>query len=552
MNSSINYPVFTYNNQSIVLLPGSRFTKNELTSRLHQMNIDTNNIQNKNTLVNLYESSLQRNENKLKIFDRLRKDTELLNSKLGMSGRQSIQASNMNTMSNNSKTKIINISADVKPFSPDNNNNNNNNISNNNSIKQINLQSRVNTAEVPHNPLMSQNSQSNQTAQFGYRNNEKNSYNDNYLNSRNFQNNNNLNNNKIYTNDGNSYNNYNQKQKQYYDNTNNSILNKSNMNNNMNNSNMYRNREINNINNSNKYIEDINTDINMSNNNRYPNQDNSYRNSNRNNYSMQQSQSQYQDNNNPMLRSGNNTNNNTNNSNNFNSMNQTNYTSNYTPNYLDSQTRMIMEPGEGQRQPMLQEQITDNRPYKREPDEESNLSLFSTFKNSPLYKNRREICINVSIAFIVICFAIGALSLIVKFWDAIMDVLMNPRRLFVDGIFGFISSLFFGSIRYFYITIPLILLIIFLILYFRRYRVKKICEEILKKIRDDLMNGPNIIYQDDFYKKYAESYGISEKEFREKYLPVLKRMRRRQDLNMKIAEEMTDNGKTVSYWFLNN
>ena len=502
------------------------------------MNIDTNNIQNKNALVNLYESSLQKNENKLKIFDRLRKDTELLNSKLGMSGRQSVQASNMNTMSNNSKTKIINISADVKPFNPDNNNN----ISNNSSIKQINLQSRLNTSEVSYNPLMSQNSQSNQTAQFGYRNNEKNSYNDNYLNSRNFQNNNNnLNNNKVYTNTGNSYNNYNQNQNQsqnqYYDN--------------MNNSSMYRSREFNNNNNSNRYKEDINTDINMSNNNRYPNQDNNYRNSNRNNYSMmQQSQSQYQDNNNPMFRSGNNTNNN---SNNFNSMNPTNYSSNYTPNYLDSQTRMIMQPQGGQQEPMGQEQMSNNRPYKREPDEESNLSLFSTFKNSPLYKNRREICINVSIAFIVICFAIGALSLIVKFWDAIMDVLMDPRRLFVDGIFGFISSLFFGSVRYFYITIPLILLIIFLIFYFQRYRVKKICEEILKKIRDDLMNRPNnVIYQDDFYKKYAGSYGISEKEFRERYLPVLKRMRKRQDLNMKIGEERTDNGKSVSYWFLNN
>ena len=551
MNSSINYPVFTYNNQSIVLLPGSRFTKNELVSRLHQMNIDSNNIQNKNALVNLYESSLQKNENKLKIFDRLRKDTELLNSKLGMSGRQSVQASNMNTMSNNSKTKIINISADVKPFSPDNNNN----INNNNSIKQINLQSRVNASEVSHNPLMPQNSQSTQTAQFGYRNNEKNSYNDNYLNSRNFQNNNNnnSNNNKVYTNTGNSYNNYNQNQNQsqnpYYDNMNNSILNKSNMNN----SNMYRSREFNNNNNSNRYIEDINTNINMSNNNRYPNQDNNYRNSNRNNYSMMQqsqSQSQYQDNNNPMLRSGNNTNNN---SSNYNSMNPTNFTSNYTPNYLDSQTRMIMEPQGGQQEPRGQEQMSDNRPYKREPDEESNLSLFSTFKNSPLYKNRREICINVFIALIVICFAVGALSLIVKFWDAIVDVLTDPRRLFVDGIFGFISSLFFGSVRYFYITIPLILLIIFLIIYFQKYRVKKICEEILKKIRDDLMNGQNnVIYQDDFYKKYAESYGISEKEFRERYLPVLKRMRSRQDLNMKIGEERTDNGKSVSYWFLNN
>jgi len=135
----MNYPMIRMNNESIAIMPGSRFTKNELKSLLHEMDIDSSNIQDKNTLVNLYESTLNNNYNKLKILNKLRKDTEIYNSKLGISQRQSIQASNTNTMSNNSKTKIINISTDVKPFNP------NNTIQEDINIKSIN--SNINKSE---------------------------------------------------------------------------------------------------------------------------------------------------------------------------------------------------------------------------------------------------------------------------------------------------------------------------------------------------------------------------------------------------------------------
>ena len=135
----MNYPMIRMNNESIAIMPGSRFTKNELKSRLHEMDIDSSNIQDKNTLVNLYESTLNNNYNKLKILNKLRKDTEIYNSKLGISQRQSIQASNANTMSNNSKTKIINISTDVKPF------NSSNTIQQDINIKSIN--SNINKSE---------------------------------------------------------------------------------------------------------------------------------------------------------------------------------------------------------------------------------------------------------------------------------------------------------------------------------------------------------------------------------------------------------------------
>ena len=591
MNSSINYPTFRYNNESLVLLPGSRFTKKELISRLHQMNIDSSNIQDKNSLVNLYESSLHNNLNKTKIIDKLRKDTEILNSKLGISQRQSLQASNMNTMSNNSKSKVINITTEVKPFTAINNNiSNADNNANNNNIREINMKNR---GEVTYNPLMSHNSnvQSNKTSRFGgYSNNDnndnRNSYNDNYLNSGNFQNNNNnLSNNssKRYTNTGNVY--YNNQNESNYqnnfdnsmntgmNNNNNNILNKSNMNNMNNNNDMHRSRaynnNINNNSNTQYYAQGANTDINTSNSNRY-NQvnnrnSNRYSNDSNNNYSVRPSQ--YQDE--SIFASGNNTN-----PYRSNNLNTTTCTANYAATNNNSVMNMNMNNNnqnrmgiDSQRQPVLstgEERMQNNNNIRqREPDEESNFSIFSTFKNSPLFKDREEICKNLIISFIIIIFAIVTLSLAIKFWDSItnffyefFNMLLDPRRLIVDGIFGFISSLFFGSIHYFYITFPLIGIIIFLVIYIRKYNIKKNCEKIYKKMYRDLMDGQNnnemnFIYEDDLYKKYAANYGISEKVFKRSYLPVLNRMRRREN-KMKVSEQRDNNGKKVIFWHLNN
>ena len=72
---SSRYPIFSFKNESVILLPGSYFTKNVLKSRLHEMNINASNIDNKNQLASLYDSVLEDNRYKLKIFDILKKDT---------------------------------------------------------------------------------------------------------------------------------------------------------------------------------------------------------------------------------------------------------------------------------------------------------------------------------------------------------------------------------------------------------------------------------------------------------------------------------------------
>ena len=55
------YPTFTYNNETFILIPGSRFTRKELKTRLNIMGIEDNNNQSKNYLINLYESALKNN-----------------------------------------------------------------------------------------------------------------------------------------------------------------------------------------------------------------------------------------------------------------------------------------------------------------------------------------------------------------------------------------------------------------------------------------------------------------------------------------------------------
>ena len=71
------YPSFKFNGESISIIPGRYFSKNDLKNRLHLMGIETNNIQEKSILINLYESSLKDNKNKLKVISQLKKDTIL-------------------------------------------------------------------------------------------------------------------------------------------------------------------------------------------------------------------------------------------------------------------------------------------------------------------------------------------------------------------------------------------------------------------------------------------------------------------------------------------
>ena len=662
---SIKYPIMTLNNESIVLFPGSSFSKNELKSRLHRMDIDASNIQDKNTLVKLYDSYLADHRNKIKIFDSLKKDTENRLSRLGMSERQSIQVSNANTMPNNLKNKVLNISIsqEVKPFNNNNSRAQEKSFGNQGAERGAGYSNNVNYSF--HSNISSQK-QGNEDYRFGYNDNQMknnfNNYNNNFSNSRNFQNNNQVN--LTNSNSSNKFNNnnYNQNQTNYqqkYDNSmnsfnnsqnyrynninnnntflnnqkyqeeiknsninrNNNIINTSNvpkyqeeirnsnninMNNNITNtsnipkyqeeirnSNINRNNYNTNTSNVNKYQDEIrnsnvnrnnntinypkfqeentNTDINRNNNSRYF-QENSNNNQKIFTNITTPNPLNYQESMNSSIRSGNNNSNNYSNLNynnsNFNNKNfngsNINYSNSNYQNQQNNNNRMIIEDNNLLNEEELnQNRNNNNQNYKREQDEESAFSFFSTFqdfKNSPLYKNRKQICFNILISFLILIFAIGLLYFIfncfesiTNFFSEFFQIITDPRR-FIQIILGFISTLLFGSVRYFYITIPLIVLIVLMFLALRKYIFQKRCREIIKKIQEYLnnnqsMGGNNIIYEDDIFKKFVQGYGISYEQFKKRYLKYLDKLRR-DETNMKIYGQKI-NGKDILYWGLN-
>lgn len=539
MNNSMNYQTIRMNNESIVIVPGSKFTKNELKSRLHSMDIDANDIQDKNSLINLYESTLSNNYNKFKIFKKLREDTEIYNSKLGLRQRESILASNNNTMPNNSKNNIINTTYEVKPF-------------NSNNIKQHDL--NIIKSNISN---ISKGGNSYNTNSFINSNNEVlsniigNLSNNNHslLKNSNKNTNNYLSINNNYSID----NNISQisKNNRFINNTNKDMNNRNILNN--------RNNSINNINNksSNEYYQEENKNKKMSNQNyreekntginRNNNSKNSFiENSSNDNSKVytQNPEPNYQKRNQSIFHS---MINNNSSSNNFSYYNKNNNTySSYNP-FNDNKRRVIIE--DIKQSSILTNMGEDVSNNHREPDEQSNYSIFSNFKdfkNSPLYKNRKKICLHIAISFLIVILVIGGFYLLSSFWDTLTD----PGSI-INGIFGFIGFLFFGFIRYFYITIPLIILLFLMFIYLKKYLFKNKCEQTFNKILEDLMKNERNsirINEDDIFINYFQNSGIKYEKFVKKYLPILRNMRR-DNPRLKSYSKLI-NGKTAIYWEL--
>ena len=549
---SMNYSTFTFNNnESVILLPGNRFSKNELLSRLHEMGANIDNYQGKSSLNYLYDSYLSDNRNKLKIYHILKKDTENQKSRLGLSQKQSIMASNANTMLNNSKNKILNVSCEVNPFSEHQNMNN------------------VNREERTQNIVISKNksqNKKNQNYNYGYNDNQignnYNNNNNNYQDSRTFQNSNNINNSKYsqYSQQSNNQNQNNYQQK--YDNSMNSLKNSSNnrynMNNNTNNDMTY----------THPYQEEINNNTQINRNNQRYYQEN--KNDNQKIFTnIRTPNPNYQDYRNSLLISENSNKNSSNNNINsninfsFNDNNSYNYNNEYSnqmypnQNQNNNSQRMVIEE---QKQSMFPDDENKNQninyqPNSREPDEESTFSIFSTlkdFKNSDLYKNRKKICFYLLISLLVFLIVIGALYCVSNYWDSISNfftAILSPRRV-IEGIFGFISSVLFGSVRYFYITIPLIAIIILMVIYGRKYLFKRRCRVIMNNILEYLKNNENrennIIYEDEIYRRFVKDSGISYEYFKNRIIPQMDKLRR--DYPLKTYS--TTNGKNIRYWAL--
>jgi hypothetical protein len=643
------YPSFIYNNEKFLIIPGSRFSKNELKTRLKIMGIEdiTGNNPDKKYYINLYETSLKSNQNKLKILPQLRKDTDNTIAKLCLSQRQSLPQNMIST--NPSKDKYMNISHEVKPFDEKEQN-----------VKYVHPM-HTNKAEYSKNPFLSSNvmnqSQSNNSISYEYSNNLKNNkensnananstfnYNNSINNSNNnssfisqeiqFKKNNNYDNSVVSNNNiSRIFNSKIQEQinrdsynpsknnffsKKYAEDTSDSM----NINNNYPNSKSYisqfekptnnnlhsmnypnnisnKNNQYENETNNNNSKSNMNINPSFNHNTNYNNQNDSKRltyqrdnnldniNSNIsliNNKNNDDNRKTYTNTPNPNQYLENNQYSNLNNNNNLNFIpnlpnpyrsNISSTNNNYANNNInlsniDNQNKEI----ETQEKTFLgkgeENNILENTNKEKQPDEVSTFSFFSNFKNIrkirkyPFYKNKKFILLHALILIFILCIAIGLLHLINYSWESItnfFDLLINDPGSIIESISSFFSSIFFGAINYFYITIPLIILSFVGFLYFKRYFFKRRIEEIFQEIKNDLMNNNNVnnengirfISEDDIYERYVKNYGISNKEFIKRYLPKLRKMR--EDDSMLKSFRNNVNGKEITFWeilYLNN
>ena len=112
--SSSEYPTFKYNNNLIIIKPGEQFTSNQLRKRLNLLDINTDDIQNKSALKNIYDSSIKDDNNKIKLIHELLKDTEAYNSYKSQLNQKNTHFQQIPTNIKNSKEMNISYNRKVE------------------------------------------------------------------------------------------------------------------------------------------------------------------------------------------------------------------------------------------------------------------------------------------------------------------------------------------------------------------------------------------------------------------------------------------------------
>ena len=449
---SIDYPIFNYKNESLILKSGQRFSMNELKSRLHQMDVDdVININSKSQMENLYDSIIKDDRNKIKILDRLRKDTLNYSKMTGINfnQRRRLPEEDAYTQESNEKSKLINLQTRRynEPYEQ-----NNNNTNNNYNYRKQEIKLRKNNKNI-RNP---------------FREEINNNINDNNLKEQN--------------------------EDTYYQEYNNN----KNNNNNIEYSRKFQNEE--------SGYSDINNTNNYNNNYNY-----------RNNNNMNNNRYGYNNNNEKIY---------------------TNSPENYTP-YQEPENQI------NNKNHLVQNIIPNTENIENtKSDVESNFSFFSGFST---FKNKKQICFHILTGFIVICLALGLLYLYREFSESINGFFSNIYSTIIHP--GEIINSVFSLLRNYWYLIPIILIcLIIIISILKRYKLRKRCEEIFRKILDDLRTDDEnrSISEEDIYRKYVQGYGISWKKFEKNYLPILRKMRGKNHKLKEFSENIE--GKPVKFW----
>ena len=99
---------FSHNGEILFAMPGNCLTKNELIIRLKKMEYSVDDSFDKDDLVHVYEDAINYDENRIKIFNRLKKDTEYIkernkynNSPRNFNSQNTIRNTNNKITANN-------------------------------------------------------------------------------------------------------------------------------------------------------------------------------------------------------------------------------------------------------------------------------------------------------------------------------------------------------------------------------------------------------------------------------------------------------------------
>ena len=584
MSTDSGYTSFILDNEEYFIFPSQNFSTQEIKARLKEMNINDNNTRDREYLKHLYDSAIQDYSNRLKIINRLKRDTSHTISRLNLSETKPFPY-NMNTSNDISQKKEANMSYEINNRYP---------------------HMRENTVNLRRPKIIIKMINAPQNQDNKYINRLNQDMNEHRLNLNNLNQPNigyNYNNRQI-VNDNNKYGNYNYdannlKQNNEYNN------NYNNINNNTKNLNEYH---------RNNQYEEINTDINddrNETNKRNPNQEKldqiaekikNYNFKRRMNNIHIIPESKYE--NVPEEYENDSDNNNLNYNNQYKSQTiniipkKINFQQNinnadYQPNKiqderidLNSQNKLKKNQIESNNNNSFinalyqgievrnkdnndnnnnennnnknQKNKKENNIDKKDDDEKSSFSIFSAFENfkkNPLYKYRKFILIHIIILLIFLIISISLLHLIynyreniLNFFSDIFNILCQPRRI-LDLLTSFISVLFLGPIHYWYISIPVLILLFVFYIYMRKYLFKKRCKEILEKIVKHLKNDENnYISEQEIYKRFVQPYGISYDKFLKKYLVQLHKLRRN-DNRLKLSSMKKDE-KIIVFWEL--
>ena len=506
-----DYQIFTYSGKKVIIHKGENFVKNELKSRLHKMDVDFDTTKNdKKYLAKLYNKAILNNTNKIKIFDRLIKDTqnhELIDDIKSNNKMESPSLFN-NDISNQ---KVMNRM---------NNNRNKNNDYNNspnftallaNEINKNKNKRRINVFENERNYIKDKeiNFEQKMIRNNNYESgiNLRNNYRRNYIN--------------LYDDD-------------YNDNI--PTKSKSPMPRKINYEEKHDINQFNNGYNNQRYNQyEYNDKYRFNNNNRMydePIEEN-------NNYNERN------ENENAYLRRNR-------------KIMQNNTNDNIGENFFNYNQRRENNNND------ISIQVNENQKkkyrYQNKNELEKNILEEEELDNESNNKSKYNIDLIVYIILLIACAMLFYFIFkgIFHFGNAITETvketvhfISNPRRLFRDLILGLIKSILLGLVyQYIHITLPLAIVSLLIYEYKQKREFEKLCKEIIEDIKKDLEKKKDKAMSEiELIDYYSKKYNIDKKTFSKKYFKRLKELRKT-DPCLKLSESINDNGEIEILWEL--